>query len=40
MSCGNGARTAGLPTKPDEFAALVRDGDLRRLASALVRATL
>ncbi|HEU5334031.1 MAG TPA: endonuclease [Actinocrinis sp.] len=36
----DGARKAGLPTAPDELAALVPPGDLPRLAAALVRITL
>lgn len=35
-----GAGKAGLPTDPQELAALVSDQDLPRLAAALVRATL
>jgi hypothetical protein len=36
----DGARAAGLPTKPDALADLVRPDDLPRLAAALVRSTL
>jgi len=35
-----GAQRLGLPTDPDELAALVPDDDLPRLAAALVRSTL
>jgi len=35
-----GAEKLGLPTDPDKLAALVPDGDLPRLAAALVRSTL
>jgi hypothetical protein len=36
----DGARAAGLPTTPEELAALVPGGELPRLAAALVRVTL
>ena len=36
----DGARAAGLPTAPEELAALVAPDDLPRLAAALVRSTL